>query len=122
MILVQTKKPPGGQARTLGHPERRGSGDDQELGRRRAADTMNRAEGQLHTGFEIWDRTTHNVLQFDRLDEAIVALRGLVRRGGDAAVDGLSLDAVSADGVQRMTLAEDAALLELIMASATSAR
>ena len=51
-----------------------------------------------------------------------MALRGLVRRGGDAAVDGLSLDAVSTDGVQRMTLAEDAALLELITATATSAR
>lgn len=76
----------------------------------------------MSTGFEIWDSKTHNALQFDRLDEAIVALRGLVRRGGDAAVEDLSLDVVSADGNQRMTLAEDADLLDLIAATAASTR
>lgn len=74
----------------------------------------------MTTGFEIWDNKSHNVLQFDHLDEAIVALRGLVRRGGDGAVAGLSLDAVSADGTQRITLAEDAGLLDVISATTTA--
>ena len=76
----------------------------------------------MTTGFEIWDNTTHNVLQFDHLDEAIIALRGLVRHGGDGAVAGLSLDAVSADGSQRITLAEDAGLLDVISATTASPR
>jgi hypothetical protein len=75
----------------------------------------------MSTGFEIWDSKSHNVLQFDHLDEAIAALRGLIGRDGSDAVVGLSLDAVSADGSQRMTLAQDADLLDLISASATSA-
>jgi len=74
----------------------------------------------MSTGFEIWDSKTRNVLQFDHLDEAIVALRGLVRRDGDGAISGLSLEAVSADGSQRMTLAEDSGLLDLM--TATSVR
>lgn len=68
----------------------------------------------MSTEFEIWDSTSHNILQFDRLDEAIAALRGLVERNGANAVDGLSLDAVSEDGQERMTLAEDDGLLNLI--------
>lgn len=76
----------------------------------------------MTTGFELWDNNTHNVLQFDHLDEALIALRGLVRRGGDGAVAGLSLDAVSADGTQRITLAEDAGLLDVISATTTSPR
>lgn len=80
------------------------------------------SESDMSTGFEIWDRKTHNVLQFDHLDGAIVALRGLVRHSGDDAILGLSLDAVSADGSQRMTLAEDSGLLGLLTATATTAR
>ena len=76
----------------------------------------------MNTGFEIWDSKTRNVLQFDHLDEAIVALRGLVRRDGDGALAGLSLEAVSADGSQRMMLAEDSSLLDLMTATATSVR
>jgi len=76
----------------------------------------------MNTGFEIWDSKTRNVLQFDHLDEAIVALRGLVRRDGDGALAGLSLEAVSADGSQRMMLAEDSSLLDLMSATATSVR
>ncbi|HEY8730516.1 MAG TPA: hypothetical protein VIN69_00880 [Candidatus Limnocylindria bacterium] len=76
----------------------------------------------MNTGFEIWDSKTRNVLQFDHLDEAIVALRGLVRRDGDGALAGLSLEAVSADGSQRMVLAEDSSLLDLMTATATSVR
>ena len=76
----------------------------------------------MNTGFEIWDSKTRNVLQFDLLDEAIVALRGLVRRDGDGALAGLSLEAVSADGSQRMVLAEDSSLLDLMTATATSVR
>lgn len=72
----------------------------------------------MTTGFEIWDGRSRNILQFDRLDEAIRALRGLVERGGAAAVDGLSLDAVSEEGETRVTLAEGAGLLDLISATA----
>lgn len=36
----------------------------------------------MSTDFEIWDSKSHNVLQFDQLDEAIGALRGLVERNG----------------------------------------
>lgn len=72
----------------------------------------------MSTRFEIWDATSHNLLQFDQLEEAIGALRDLVRNSGDHAVEGLSLDAVSQDGEQRMTLAEESALLDLITAAA----
>ena len=74
----------------------------------------------MNTAFEIWDSSTHNVLQFDHLDQAIVALRGLIRRDGSDAVVGLSLDAVSADGMQRITLAQGADLLDVISATAAS--
>lgn len=70
----------------------------------------------MSTEFEIWDSKTHNLLQFERLDEAIRALRSLVRGDGEAAVVGLSLDAVSKDGASRVTLAEDGALLDLLSA------
>lgn len=76
----------------------------------------------MNTGFEIWDGNTHNVLQFDQLDEAIAALRDLVRSGGDDAITGLSLDAVSPDGRQRITLAEEAGLLDLVSATTASPR
>lgn len=72
----------------------------------------------MSTEFEIWDERTHNLLQFERLDEALRALRSLLRNGDEDAVIGLSLDAVSQDGARRMTLAEDRALLDLISASA----
>jgi len=78
-------------------------------------------ENVMTAGFELWDSKTHNVLQFDQLDEVIVALRGLVERNGAEAVEGLSLDAVSEDGGTRMTLAEDDALLQVISATAGSA-
>lgn len=74
----------------------------------------------MSTGFEIGDSKTHNSLQFDQLEEAIRALRGLAERGGADAVDGLSLDAVSDDGGTRMTLAEEAGLLNLISATAAT--
>ena len=74
----------------------------------------------MRTGFEIWDSKTHNTLQFDQLENAIVALRGLVERNGTDAVDGLSLDAVSDDGRTRMTLAEEDSLLNLISATAAA--
>lgn len=71
----------------------------------------------MNTAFEIWDSRTHNLLQFERLDDAIRALRSLVRGDGEGAVIGMSLDAVSEDGAKRLTLAEDAALLSLISAT-----
>ncbi len=74
----------------------------------------------MSTEFEIWDSKTRNVIQFNRLDEAIHALQGLVRNGGPEAVVGLSLDAVSEDGEERLTLAEDNALLDLISATANT--
>ena len=74
----------------------------------------------MSTGFEIWDSTTHNSLQFDQLVEAIVALRGLIERNGAGALDGLSLDAVSDDGGTRITLAEEDGLLSLISATAAA--
>lgn len=74
----------------------------------------------MSTGFEIWDGTTHNSLEFDQLEEAIVALRGLVERNGSDAVEGLSLDAVNEDGTTRITLAEDDGLLGLIAATAAA--
>lgn len=74
----------------------------------------------MTTEFEIWDAKTHNLLQFERLDEAIRALRSLVRSDGEDAVTGLSLDAVSEDGASRMTLAEDGELLDLLSATATA--
>jgi hypothetical protein len=74
----------------------------------------------MSTGFEIWDDKTHNTLQFDRLEDAIVAIRGLVERSGADVVDGLSLDAVSADGATRMTLAANEALRDLISTSAAA--
>lgn len=74
----------------------------------------------MTTEFEIWDAKTRNLLQFERLDEAIRALRSLVRSDGEDAVTGLSLDAVSEDGASRMTLAENGALLDLLSATATA--
>lgn len=74
----------------------------------------------MSTGFEIWDDKSRNLLQFDRLDEAISALRSLVRRDGEQALDGLSLEAVSEDGEQRITLAEATELLSLISTTATA--
>jgi hypothetical protein len=71
----------------------------------------------MSTEFEIWDSKTRNVLQFERLGHAIHALQGLVRNGGPEVLVGLSLDAVSDDGDERLTLAEDEALLELVGAT-----
>ncbi len=76
----------------------------------------------MSTDFEIWDSKSHNLLQFDQLDEAISALRGLVERNGPDALDGLSLDAVSEDGESRLTLAEDESLLSLLSATAAAQR
>jgi hypothetical protein len=76
----------------------------------------------MSTDFEIWDSKSHNVLQFDQLDKAIGALRGLVERNGADALDDLSLDAVSADGESRLTLAEDKSLLSLITATVAARR
>jgi len=72
----------------------------------------------MSTEFEIWDSRSHNLLQFESLEEAIRALRTLVRSNGEDAVIGLSLDAVTSDGHQRMTLAEDRALLSLVSVTA----
>lgn len=78
---------------------------------------------QKQAAFELWDRRTSNlVLEFERLDEALVALRDYVRRNGEAAVEGLSLVAVSDDAEISMTLASDERLLSLISAMAGSAR
>jgi len=83
--------------------------------------TYHRIEGeQMGTGFEIWDSKSHNLLQFDSLDGAIRAVRSLVRSDGEDAVVGLSLDAVSEDGAQRITLAEDKALLSLVSTTAAA--
>lgn len=82
--------------------------------------TIECGESEMSTGFEIWDGTTHNSLQFDQLEEALVALRGLVERNGADAVEGLSLDAVNDDGTTRITLAEDDGLLALISATAAA--
>ena len=71
----------------------------------------------MTTEFEVWDSRTHNLLQFDSLDQAIRALGSLVRSDGEGAVTGLSLDAVSADGTSRMTIAEDKGLLDLLATS-----
>ena len=79
-------------------------------------------DAEMNTGFEIWDNDTHNVLQFDHLDEAIAALRSVFDRGGHSAVAGLSLDAVSPDGSQRMTIADSSDLLEVIGATPMSPR
>lgn len=68
----------------------------------------------MSAGFEIWDSKSHNVLQFDELEDALEALRGLVERNGAEAVDGLSLDVVSEDEATRLTLAEDDRLLGLV--------
>ena len=68
----------------------------------------------MTTWFEYWDGETHNVLQFEGLDQALAALRELVERDGTRALDGLSLDAVSDQGAKRITLAEDQDLLPLI--------
>ncbi len=69
-------------------------------------------------GFELWDSRTHNVLQFERLDEVLVALRRLIQRNGNDAIEGLSLDAVGDDGETRLTIVEDDALLSLVTATA----
>lgn len=82
--------------------------------------TIRRGKSEMSTGFEIWDSTTHNSLQFDQLEEAIVALRGLIERNGAGGVHGLSLDAVSDDGGTRIILAEDDGLLSLISATAAA--
>ena len=92
----------------------------QEMDRGRRGTTIECGESEMSTGFEIWDSTTHNSLQFDQLEEAIVALRGLVERNGAGAVDGLSLDAVTDDGGSRITIAEEDGLLSLISATAAA--
>lgn len=75
----------------------------------------------MNAGFELWDRKTRNlVLEFDRLDEAVVALRDYVARNGAKSVDGLSLLAVSENGDISMTLSEDAQLLDLVSATAAT--
>lgn len=73
------------------------------------------------TGFELWDRKTANlVLDVDRLDEAVHALRDYVDRNGPDSVEGLSLLAVSGDGEITMTLAEDGQLVDLLTAAAAA--
>jgi hypothetical protein len=75
----------------------------------------------VNAGFELWDRKTRNlVLEFDRLDEAVVALRDYVTRNGRDSVDGLSLVAVSDNGEVSMTLSEDEQLLDLVSAAAAT--
>ncbi len=78
---------------------------------------------KMSAGFELWDRKTRNlVLEFDRLDGAVLALRDYVQRNGTESVDGLSLLAVSDDGEISMTLSEDEHLLDLLSATATTGR
>lgn len=73
--------------------------------------------------FELWDAKSRNlVAEFDRLDEAVIAVRGFVERNGAPALDGLSLDAVSEDGEVRITLSQDGQLLDLVSATAGTAR
>ncbi len=77
----------------------------------------------MGAGFELWDRKTRNlVLEFDRLDEAVLALRDYVQRNGTESIDGLSLLAVSDDGEISMTLSEDGQILDLVSATVATGR
>ncbi len=79
------------------------------------------AEKWVKTEFEIWDKRSANIMQFARFSEALRALRDLVDHNGQDVLLGLSLEAVSEDGEQQMTLAEELDLFDLIGAPAKSA-
>ncbi|MGH2378952.1 MAG: hypothetical protein ACRDGT_10810 [Candidatus Limnocylindria bacterium] len=75
---------------------------------------------KVRTEFEIWDSKSGNLLQFERLEDVVSALRSLVRADGEEVLVGLSLDAVSEDGSQRMVLAEGKDLIGLLPSKAAA--
>lgn len=75
---------------------------------------------KVRTEFEIWDSKSGNLLQFERLEDVVSALRSLVHADGEEILVGLSLDAVSEDGSQRMVLAEGKDLISLLPSKAAA--